>query len=261
MPTEQITDFARVQISTSEYLEAFTARNYVSVFPNHWHEHYCISIIEKGIFNENEYFAEEGTVFITNPSEIHKNDLVFENGTSFKTIYLSQSLMDLHSGGALLKIDCRAVKDKTLFNLIGRISDAVFRKSEFFDDSDITLLAKHLSDNYQEAAKTQRGLEIDHKIQTIKRYIDQNYTEKLVIEELSSKVGMKNIPFIKYYKKKTGITPFEYIMMKRIQHGMRLMNDGKSVTDAALSSGFYDQSQFIRYFKKYVGVTPSTYKS
>lgn len=259
MQSTQHTDFARIQINQTEYIEAFLAENYKSFFPNHWHAHFCISIIEKGIFNENEYFAEEGSVFITNPMEVHKNDLIFDQGTSFKTIYISQDLMDKYGGIFGMRLACRAIKDKFLFKLIDKIAVQILAKDNSFDIKDVTFLITHLKNNYQEDLDSDPIIMVENakqgqgnfeKIRQIKQYVNQNYLEKLTIDNLADILGMEKTYFIKFYKKNTGISPFEYIMVKRIQHGMDLIQKGNNITESALSSGFYDQSQFIRYFKK-----------
>ena len=104
--------------------------------------------------------------------------------------------MDQYSGTSLLKIDCRAVKDKVLFQIIIDISNAILHFEKPIKINDLEILIKHLATYYIEKVKTLKSIDLDNKIPFVKEYIDQNYTEKLIIDDLASKVGMKNIAFI-----------------------------------------------------------------
>lgn len=52
----------------------------------------------------------------------------------------------------------------------------------------------------------------------------------------------------------------EYIYSLRIKKANDLMNQGYSVTDAALQSGFQSIRTFNNIYKKVCGMTPSDYK-
>ncbi|NEQ55828.1 MAG: helix-turn-helix transcriptional regulator, partial [Leptolyngbya sp. SIO3F4] len=53
--------------------------------------------------------------------------------------------------------------------------------------------------------------------------------------------------------------PHAYLNHVRVHQAKRLLASGHSITDAALSTGFADQSHLHRHFKKMVGVTPGQY--
>jgi AraC-like DNA-binding protein len=49
-------------------------------------------------------------------------------------------------------------------------------------------------------------------------------------------------------------------MNLRIEQSCAALAAGAPLADAALSSGFYDQSHFVRFFKRYTGMTPSLFQ-
>ena len=62
------------------------------------------------------------------------------------------------------------------------------------------------------------------------------------------------------YKKQTGGSLLDYINTMRIEHAKELLEEGKSVVEAAELTGFRDSGTFIRAFKKKYGITPGQLK-
>jgi len=83
---------------------------------------------------------------------------------------------------------------------------------------------------------------------------------KITLDDLARLVGMNKYKFIRWFKKNVGLTPFDYIILNRIELGKKMMQQGKSLAHIAIDTGFYDQSNFSNYFKRFVGITPNAYK-
>ncbi|MEL6989751.1 MAG: helix-turn-helix transcriptional regulator, partial [Bacteroidota bacterium] len=57
------------------------------------------------------------------------------------------------------------------------------------------------------------------------------------------------------------ITPYQYVMQRRVELGKRLLKQEKLPTvEIALMCGFANQSSFAKTFRKVVGTTPKTYQ-
>lgn len=93
----------------------------------------------------------------------------------------------------------------------------------------------------------------------VKEIIDDNFREDISITELTKKLNVSRMSFSSSFKKAYGLTPVAYRHRLRIFEGLRLINQGHSVTDAVLASGFSDHAQFINHFKKTLGTTPVHY--
>lgn len=93
-------------------------------------------------------------------------------------------------------------------------------------------------------------------------YIEKNYSERITLASLSSVIHMNKNYFCKYFKEKTGKTPFVYLNEYRInQAAAQLLMSGAPITEIALNTGFDNMSYFIRQFKHYKGCTPSAFRS
>jgi len=90
--------------------------------------------------------------------------------------------------------------------------------------------------------------------------IRRRFTEKLPLDALAAACQMDKFTFLRAFKKATGRTPCAYIARLRVEHASALIAAGRPLTQAALESGFYDQSHFIRAFKRHYGRTPKTFR-
>lgn len=99
-----------------------------------------------------------------------------------------------------------------------------------------------------------------------------NYSKKLkqiiidapenvfLIEDMAKSVGISPYHMIRQFKNVCGLTPHQFQIQCRVRKGQKLLEEGKSVTEAAYATGFCDQSHFDRCFRKIVRLTPNAYK-
>ena len=62
------------------------------------------------------------------------------------------------------------------------------------------------------------------------------------------------------FKRETGSTIFQYILVKRIAMAREFLSMGTSVAETCVQSGFGDYANFIRTFKKITGYSPGHFK-
>lgn len=79
--------------------------------------------------------------------------------------------------------------------------------------------------------------------------------------ELSREAGMSHVKLNRCFKQIYGLTAFECLRQARLDKARELLlSDNCSIAEAALSSGFSDQSHLNRCFKRHFGVTPGHYR-
>ena len=143
--------------------------------------------------------------------------------------------------------------------------EAGFPAGGLFGESLLHSLAVYLQRRYgvKPAAdrKPRNGLprtRLNRVIEFIEEHLDQDIT----LAALAETAGMGPHYFSGLFKQSLGISPHQYVLRRRIDRGRKpLHNPSISVLEAAVRTGFSDQSHFTKLFRRIVGVTPTKYRS
>lgn len=89
----------------------------------------------------------------------------------------------------------------------------------------------------------------------------ETYPEiKCSLDDMADTVFISKYNLIRRFKHEIGLTPHQFQIQNRIRKAQRLLEKSSTIAEAALATGFCDQSHFIRHFKKIVGLTPTDYR-
>lgn len=91
-------------------------------------------------------------------------------------------------------------------------------------------------------------------------YIENNFNDDITLNKIASEVGLSITHFSRVFKNVSGMTFKQYLNYYKINKSISFLENGESITEAAIKSGFGDINTFIRNFKKYKGTVPSKYK-
>lgn len=93
------------------------------------------------------------------------------------------------------------------------------------------------------------------------QYIDENYSNPMNIDELSSLIFYTRYSLCRLFKNVTGGTVVDYINFVRLQKATEMMiNSSSSILEIALNCGFNSVQYFNKTFKKHFGCTPNKYR-
>ena len=95
-------------------------------------------------------------------------------------------------------------------------------------------------------------------IQNIISYINNNYKNKISLEDIANKNFISKYYMCRLFKEKTGYTLTSYINHKRIINVKDLCKNGISISNAAIESGFGNYSAFYKAYVKEFGAAPKT---
>ena len=94
------------------------------------------------------------------------------------------------------------------------------------------------------------------------KFIDENFGNKMVLDELAEISGYSVPQFSRLFTELTGTTPMRYVNVVRIQNSTTMLSEtDKSITEIAFACGFDTLEVFERSFKKYFGISASEYRS
>lgn len=99
------------------------------------------------------------------------------------------------------------------------------------------------------------------KMKLILKYVENNYMEKITIEDIANEVGLSQSHFMKYFKNTMGTSFVDYLNEYRLTMASRLLiSSDSSILAIASEVGFENLSYFNRIFKKRFGQTPREYR-
>jgi len=89
-------------------------------------------------------------------------------------------------------------------------------------------------------------------------HVDQNYRQKITVEELAEHSGYSTSHFARVFTKVYGTSPIQYVNQIRIIHAKNLLRTGQyTLAQIAQECGFSNVYYFSRCFKQITGTTPS----
>jgi len=98
------------------------------------------------------------------------------------------------------------------------------------------------------------------KMLAAREYLLANFERDVTTVELSEFCGVSQYHLIRSFRRQFGITPRQFLISHRVSMAKKLIASGSSVTSAAYSTGFSDQSHLNRYFKKITSYSPRKMK-
>jgi AraC-like DNA-binding protein len=97
-------------------------------------------------------------------------------------------------------------------------------------------------------------------LKRVQELIESRLEAKPCLDELAGAVGLSVASFCRRFKNSTGLPPYQYLLHARVTRAKQaLLRRNTSLSELALSLGFYDQSQFTNTFRRIVGVSPRDY--
>lgn len=119
-----------------------------------------------------------------------------------------------------------------------------------------TLFAQHY---YHKESFTKQTQHFSN-LKAVFSLIEENYSQKLTLEQLAKHANLNPSYFCRYFKEFTDRTPMDYLNYYRIEVACeQLSYTNKTITEIAHNCGFSDSSYFIKVFRHYKHMTPTEY--
>jgi len=214
------------------------------------------------IIGGKKYYGKEGTCFFITANTRHAYRNV--KGTSFEKFWFH---FDLYPNSSIFKglhLDYSIqMNDDSMRLLFAELTEK-YESEEITDRLDVKSLAIRILSAYIAAScKTAMvaSSDTEETITAVLAYIDRNIAGHITNAELSKLCYQHPNHFVRFFKKKTGMTPQRYITERRVQMTKRLIEQTDlKLSDIATQVGFCDPSHLSKVFKKYYALTPQEYR-
>ena len=102
----------------------------------------------------------------------------------------------------------------------------------------------------------------DEDIKKAQKFIENNFHERLTIDELSNQLALSRRSLERRFKKATNNTVNEYIQRVKIEAAKKSFETSrKNIMEVMLDVGYNDTKAFRGVFKRITGMTPFDYRS
>ena len=244
-----------------DQIEIFEAKDFEADFPLHLHDQICITLVTSGLectrLGKQELYTPFKGISFTYPDEIHANPNKNQGAYSFLTFYISPDVLRYFSNSKIFSFRNRVVEDSHLFDWFWRIGN-----SNTPDEANLTALIRYLS--HYNLSSIPNGVIIEKEqalnFTEVLQYIQDQVAEPFTVDHLATICDLSVYTFIRRFKRATGITPAQYVILKRIEVAKTCLRTGAPIADAVFEAGFYDQSHMSRNFKKVTGMTPRAFQ-
>lgn len=250
-------------------LEAYRFEGIMQPFPNHFHEYYVVGFVEGGerrlSCKNREYAVGPGDMLLFCPGESHacvQND---GGALDYRAFNIPQeTMLDLAQEltgrrtlpGFARNVFCdreAACYLRPLHDMI-MVGDAEFEKEEY-----LLLLLRRLLQRYGQALED--GVPVCRdEIERACAFMEEHYAGRLALAQICGYAGLSKSTLLRAFTKEKGVTPYRYLENIRIGAAKKLLEQGVPPAEAALQTGFSDQSHFTNYFTRFIGLSPGVYR-
>ncbi|WP_421901482.1 AraC family transcriptional regulator [Maridesulfovibrio sp.] len=243
-------------------------------FPRHVHSSYIFSLIDQGerrvCINSQTKTYRAGEMCILPPGTSHSCESICEDEFgphSYRALCVTPSYMksiaeeisgkacaDPHFDPAVVYKDF----DRSSFNELFSLSKTTGTTLE--KQAALNTFLYHALENFSSKRIIPEKTGPQHEaLSRVKEYIDNNFRHKITLNKLAETSCLSPFHLQKLFVKKFGLSPQEHIISRRIHGAKARIQAGETLIEAALNSGFSDQSHFSRHFKRVIGISPGRF--
>lgn len=258
-----------VKLDAELQIEAYHFQGIMQKFPNHFHEYYVIGFIEKGrrylSCKNNEYTITTGDLLLFNPRDNHTCEQIDGQSLDYRCIniqaeIMSKAVYEITGRDYLPYFTPQVIFHSELVPVLRELHLMIMRGEKDFRKEEIFFfLLEQLMEEYTEQEMPSPITGQSAASAAICEFLEQNFMKNITLEDLSRLTGLSKYYLLRSFAKQKGISPYSYLETIRIDRAKKLLQQGVMPIDAALQTGFTDQSHFSNFFKKFIGLTPKQY--
>jgi AraC-like DNA-binding protein len=238
-------------------------------FAPHFFESYAFGLVESGVCRittrHGSWVAGPGSLTMFAPGELHQADVLSAEPYGYRMVYLPADLVRQLAGVGGSSLSCApplqlpVVQDPAIARSFGRAHRDVMHNpgSPLAEDRLVACIRSLVRLPQPAAVGASSG---DARLADAARAcLAGSVGRPLYLEEVAGACGVTTFRLIRVFQRVTGVTPYAYLILLRVNAARRLLDAGATVSDAAYSCCFSDQSHLTRTFKRTLGLPPGQY--
>lgn len=249
-------------------MEAYRFTGIEQPFPSHFHTYYVIGLMESGqrtlSCGGRVYTLCPGDMVLFNPGDSHACRQC--GGTlDYRGLTVTENVMralaeEITGQPALPCFAPAVIRDGEAACHMRSLHELLLRGERTFEKEEcLLLLFSVLLRRYGQAAG-QDAAPCREEVERVCRFMEAHYAQHICLDQLCRCAGLSKAALVRAFAKAKGVTPYRYLENIRIGAAKKLLEQGVTPVEAALRTGFSDQSHFTNYFRQFIGLAPGVYR-
>ncbi len=244
------------------HIEAYCFQGLTQPFPNHFHEYYVIGFVENGervlSCKNQEYTIRKGDILLFNPGDNHACVQSGGEALGYRSISITKEVMrdlaeEITGSRELPGFSPSVVSDEEAACYLRALHESVMNHDRGFGkEENLLLLISRLIQQYGRPFETCVP-ECREEIEKACEFMEQHYNQRIYLTEICRHVGLSKSTLLRAFTKSKGVTPYSYLENVRVGKAKMLLEQGVPSVEAALQTGFSDESHFTNYFNRFIG--------
>ena len=250
-------------------VEAYRFEGTARSFPNHFHEYYVIGFMEDGArvlsCKNREYAIGKGDILLFNPGDSHACVQSDGGALDYRGFNITKEVMlnlaeEVTGRRELPGFSRNVISNGEAACYLCPLHEQVMKGShEFGKEETLLLLISLLIQEYGQPFE-RCVPECRDEVEKACAFMEQHYAGRICLDQLCRCAGLSKSALLRAFARAKGVTPYSYLENIRISKAKTLLERGVSPVEAALQTGFSDQSHFTNYFSRFIGLPPGVYR-
>ncbi|MCC5961468.1 MAG: AraC family transcriptional regulator [Rhodobacteraceae bacterium] len=237
-------------------------------FPRHSHDEFGIGVLLDGAQDSwsgrGLVEAQAGDVITVNPGELHDGIGRPDRTRHWRMLFFSPAAMAevLDSPVTGFEMEHPVIRKG---NARLAVETAIAAVSSNHPDRDqieeALLFAVHSASARSERLDQRAPRSLTPCVARVIDRIKAEADLSLSLADFAATAGLSRFQILRRFADEVGTTPHSYLTQHRVKLARRAIAAGSPLADAAVSSGFADQSHMTRAFSRQIGISPGRYRS
>ncbi len=220
-----------------------------------FHEHYAATLaisLDKNISIETEKGKQEYRVALVAPNTYHRT---VSPGVEMVSLLIDPETYEYGAISDFAKMgEVKRLEISDFLPLMGRLSELYYGNLNNEEAWELHLDLLQCVYPFRKLEKN-----IDERIRKIAHKIRTELPDSIRMKEIGKDFSISEDRLIRLFKENLGIPLRRYLLWVRVMSAVKLLKEGKNLTEVAHAAGFSDSAHFTRTFKENFGFVPSIF--
>ncbi|GAA2087762.1 AraC family transcriptional regulator [Streptomyces albiaxialis] len=268
-------DWARYWRAPGQPLEAMRAHFTGHRFHPHSHDAYSFAVTETGAQSFHcrggRHTSGAGMVMAFNPDDPHDGEAATPLGFTYRIIHIGPGLVrevltDAAGRDAPMPLFPHPVREDpvlrdALLSLHGALADGTAATGLARDERLTRTVLAMVRRGARGPVRTRERAAGSSAVRRARALLEDAWDQDVPAERLAAAAGCSRYALYRAFRAELGMAPSDYQRLLRLRGARRLLMRGYSLSDAAVESGFADQSHLHRWFVRSYGITPGAFRA